>query len=193
MVVDESRKKSESDGPRDFVVDMSGRVNTTERHSDKDRLSTEEEIAPEKHENSDYASEEEPIHQCLLCNRRGQKRFMRMLRTYPQVDMETIKETMISENRASWDSATKEELKSPEKKTLEVVENCDAVNIIRSKWVLRVKRVADVVAERYKERLVVCEHKDQAKLSDTFAPVVEFSIVRLLLSFAAQGDGRFTK
>lgn len=49
-----------------------------------------------------------------------------------------------------------------------------------------VKRDTDDVAKRYKAMLFVCGSRDQTELSDIFAPIVDFTIVQLMLLSAAK-------
>lgn len=57
---------------------------------------------------------------------------------------------------------------------------------MHSKWVLKRKRGKEGVIERSKARLVVCGNEDTILSQETFATVVDFSIVRLFLAIAGQ-------
>ena len=58
--------------------------------------------------------------------------------------------------------------------------------VIHCKWVLKRKRNADGDVVKHKARLVICGNFDEDPIKSTFAPVVDFTIVRLLLAIAAQ-------
>lgn len=51
---------------------------------------------------------------------------------------------------------------------------------------LRVKRDADAVAKGHKSGLSVSGSRDQTELLNTFTPVVDFNIDRLMLSIAVE-------
>ena len=57
---------------------------------------------------------------------------------------------------------------------------------MHSKFVLRIKRKGDGSIEKYKARFVVCGNEDDPIDVDNFAPVVDFTLVKLFLCIATQ-------
>lgn len=53
-------------------------------------------------------------------------------------------------------------------------------------WLLKKKITADGKLSPYKARLVVCGNEDDVPSALTFAPVVDVTVVRLILSVAKQ-------
>ena len=93
----------------------------------------------------------------------------------------------------SWLEACQDELRSlKETRTYTPVSTDDVgpVNIIGNQWVFALKRSSDGSVERYKARLVT-KGFNQAYLIDydeTFAPVVKWASIRILLALGARFD-----
>jgi hypothetical protein len=70
--------------------------------------------------------------------------------------------------------------------TWELVPRSEALNVISGKWVFKIKKNADGSIDRYKARWVArgFSQKHDIDYSETFAPVIRYSSVRLLLSLA---------
>jgi hypothetical protein len=89
-------------------------------------------------------------------------------------------------------SAIQEELNSLEQMgTWDVVDRREVprdAKIMPSKFVLKVKRQADGTIDRFKARLVASGNLQQAGVDydTTFAPVVDFTVVRMMLAIAAK-------
>ena len=102
-------------------------------------------------------------------------------------DMPTLRMAMESPEALEWKKAIKSELDSLEKnRTWDIVDKPSKARAIFCKWVLKKKRTADGEISRYKARLVICGNLDNSPIAHTFAPVVDFTIVRLVLAIAAQ-------
>ena len=104
-------------------------------------------------------------------------------------DEPSLKEALNGDEREAWMDAIEAELAQMEKVNawIPVVPPPDA-NIIPSRYVFRRKRNETGHVVRYKARLVVKGFKQQfgVDYTDTFAPTICASTLRILLSFAAQ-------
>jgi hypothetical protein len=86
-----------------------------------------------------------------------------------------------------WKEAIQAELRSLEaNKTWSVVERPGDVNVVSSKWVLRIKKNAAGEIEKYKARLVARGFTQihGVDYTDTYAPVARLASFRLLLAIA---------
>ena len=102
-------------------------------------------------------------------------------------DMPTLRMAMESDDAENWKVAIQSELNSLQKTgTWSFVDKPKNAKAILCKWVLKKKRKADGEVSRYKARLVICGNLDNAPIAHTFAPVVDFTVVRLVLAVAAQ-------
>ncbi len=98
---------------------------------------------------------------------------------------------MMSPNAKEWQEAADLEYESLlENETLDLVELPKDRKAIGSRWVFKVKHQRDGWMERYKCRLVAkgYSQKYRADFDDIFSPVVRFSSIRTLLSFAVQNN-----
>lgn len=73
-------------------------------------------------------------------------------------------------------------------KTWELVDRSSNKNIVKCKWVFKLKKNADGNAQRYKTRLVArgFSQKYGEDYTETFAPVVRLTSIRLLFGLAAK-------
>ena len=102
-------------------------------------------------------------------------------------DSPTLKQAMASRNSEQWQTAIAEELQSlHDAGTWELVDAPRAARVFLSKFVLKVKRHSDGSLERYKARLVLLGHLQRPNVDfyDTYAPVTDFTVVRILLALA---------
>lgn len=104
-------------------------------------------------------------------------------------DNPTLRVAMQSKESKEWKKAIDDELCSLKGSgTWEIVKRPNNVHVLHCMWLLKKKRTADGKFSRYKARLVVCGNEDDVPSALTFAPVVDFTVVRLTLSLAKQ-DG----
>ncbi|CAI7891578.1 unnamed protein product [Closterium sp. NIES-53] len=100
----------------------------------------------------------------------------------------TLKEALESIDAEEWKTAMESELKSIEENgTWELVELPEGHKAITSKWLFKIKSDADGKIERYKSRLVANEYQQKEKVDykELFAPVVKPTMLRTLLTSAA--------
>ena len=69
----------------------------------------------------------------------------------------------------------------------DVVSRPEAKSIVTSKWIYKIKHVADGNIEKYKARFVACgfSQKEGIDYEETFAPVARYTSIRLVLALAA--------
>jgi Reverse transcriptase (RNA-dependent DNA polymerase)/GAG-pre-integrase domain len=104
-------------------------------------------------------------------------------------DTPTVQEALKSGQRADWVSAIQEELTSLEdKRTWDLIDLPHGARALPNKMVLRVKRNEDGSIERYKAHLNFLGNLQNVGIDfdETFAPVVDFSTVRMMLAIAAK-------
>lgn len=103
----------------------------------------------------------------------------------------TLSEALRSGDAEKWQEAADSEYKSlMRNETWTLVDPPSGANVIKSKWVFRVKVHPNGTVDRYKARLVVkgCSQKSGVDYFDTYSPVTKLTSVRCLLSIAAVHD-----
>ncbi|GBO41943.1 Copia protein [Araneus ventricosus] len=95
----------------------------------------------------------------------------------------TFEDTQRSKDKEKWDFAMREELNMMKtRKVWELVDPPANKTIIGSKWVYNIKHDEENKPKKYKARLVALGFKQKAGIDygETFSPVVNFSIVKLM-------------
>ena len=69
----------------------------------------------------------------------------------------------------------------------DVVPRPDGKSVVTSKWIYKIKHVADGIIEKYKEIFVACgfSQKEGIDYEETFAPIARYTSIRSLLALAA--------
>lgn len=104
---------------------------------------------------------------------------------------QTYKEAVSSEDAEKWEQAMAEEMASLKKnKTWNLEPLPPTRRAIDCKWVYKIKRKPDGSVDRYKARLCAKGYLQQKGIdySETFAPVVRYDSVRVLLAIATIND-----
>lgn len=101
--------------------------------------------------------------------------------------MSSLRVGMKCDQLDEWKRQTKEKLQSLERNdTCDVDSEPQGKDFITCNWVLNVKRDADGITAQYTATFLVCENRDIEELSNTLAPVLDFSINRLPCSISGQ-------
>ena len=106
-------------------------------------------------------------------------------------EQSTLKEALMSPNSKEWQEAVDLEYNSLlENETWDLVDLPKDRKAIGSRWVFKVKHHNDGRVERHKCRLVAKGYSQMygADYDETFSPVVRFSSICTLLSFAVQNN-----
>ena len=106
-------------------------------------------------------------------------------------DPPTYKAAMSHPDAAQWQIACAEELETFKRmKLYETVDKPTDQKIVDSKWVFRLKRGPDGEIEKHKARVVAKGFTQVEGLNydKTFAPVVKFTSIHILLTIAAYND-----
>lgn len=107
------------------------------------------------------------------------------------VEPSSYEEAIKSEQNTEWKRAIVEELESlDENQTWEIIDKpSDCANVVGSKWVFKLK-TAPNEDPKYKARVVAkgFSQSDGIDFKETFAPVVRYDTVRVILSLAAIYD-----
>lgn len=104
-------------------------------------------------------------------------------------DPSTVKEALSRDDGVRWKDAMDEEMRSlMENKTWNLVELPEGRKAIKTKWIFKTKRDEKGNILRYKARFVAkgCAQKFGQDYVETFAPVVRYSTIRLLMALAVK-------
>jgi len=107
------------------------------------------------------------------------------------IEPTSYEEVLTSPNRDQWLIAMKEEMDSMDKnKVWELVDLPPNRKAIGNKWVLKIKRRADGLIDKYKARLVAKGYTQMEGVDflETFSPVVRFDSIRVILAMVAHLD-----
>lgn len=105
------------------------------------------------------------------------------------VEPETFKEAMQLPDRADWKKACDEEMAALKKNnTFQVVPRPPNRNIVGCRWILKHKYNSQNEVVKYKARVVAKGFSQRPGIDydETFAPVVKFASIRLVLALAAK-------
>ena len=94
-------------------------------------------------------------------------------------------EAMESDDKRQWAQAMDEEMAALEKtKTWSLVKRTPDMNVVKNKWVFRIKRKGDGSIDRYRARLVAKGFSQKAGIDykETFSPVARYDTIRTMLS-----------
>jgi hypothetical protein len=103
-------------------------------------------------------------------------------------DKMTYRDAIASVNRKEWEAAIQDELLSHKKNnTWTIVKRTNGMNVIGCKWVFKRKKNVNGEVVRYKARLVAKGYKQEygVDYTETFAPVLKYKSLRLLLALSA--------
>ena len=103
----------------------------------------------------------------------------------------SIKEAINGEHSVQWKEAMESEyLSLMQNDTWELVPPPEGQSIVGSKWVLKVKRNADGIVDRFKARLVAQGYTQTqcVDYNEVYAPVARYSAIRSLLALANAHD-----
>lgn len=106
-------------------------------------------------------------------------------------DPVSVQDVMERSDKKLWLDAMKDEYCSLKaNNTWELVDRPLDVNVVKSKWVFKLKVGADGSVQRHKARLVAKGYSQKPGVDyfETFAPVVKISSIRLLFALAAEKD-----
>lgn len=101
----------------------------------------------------------------------------------------SFEQAIKSEDRENWKEAMNEEIAAlKDNDTWELVQKPENVKIVDNKWVFRLKTDSSGQTTRFKARLVAKGYTQQKDIdySETFAPVVRYDSIRILLALAAE-------
>jgi hypothetical protein len=104
---------------------------------------------------------------------------------------QTYQQAVTSPEREQWLEAINAEMKAlADNQTWELVERPTDRKLVSCKWVFKVKHNADGSVERYKARLVArgFTQTEGVDYTETYAPVVKMTSIRVLLSIVAIHD-----
>ena len=109
---------------------------------------------------------------------------------------ETFAQAIVFADAHKWQTAMDSEYDSLIKnETWSLCELPAGRKAVGCKWVYKIKTFADGTLDKYKARLVAkgCSQIEAIDFEETFAPVVKYKSIRMLLSFAAAEDMEVTQ
>lgn len=103
----------------------------------------------------------------------------------------SLEEALNGPDAKNWRKAVSEEMESLKRcKTWEIVDKPKGVNVIKNKWVFKIKNDGKENTIRYRARLVAKGYSQRYGIDyeDTFSPVVRYSTLRTLIALAVEKD-----
>lgn len=107
------------------------------------------------------------------------------------IEPQSLEEAKKTKEASRWETAIKEEYFSHQKNnTWSLVNAPNAKNIVKSKWVFKLKTNDDGEVVRYKARLVAKGYSQQygVDYDETFSPVVRNNTIRFLMALSVKRD-----
>ena len=108
----------------------------------------------------------------------------------------SYKEALNSEKLREWINATKKEIESLKKnETWELIDPPEDQDIIKNKWVFKIKHDKNGKPTRYKARLVAKGYSQIQGINydETFSPVARYNFIRTISAIEMSSISIFTK
>ena len=111
----------------------------------------------------------------------------------------TVGEAMASEHAEEWKAAMQEEIKTLMTwNCFDIVSRDEAKSLggklMKSRWILKIKRESTGEIQRFKARLVACGYSQRPgeDFTETYSPVFGYTSLRAVFAFAAANDFELT-
>lgn len=102
-------------------------------------------------------------------------------------DEPTARQALSSDESNKWKTSMENEVNLLKQLNCwSIVDKPESTNVMHSKFVLKKKRDSDGTVAKYKAQLVVFGNEVADYFDDSFAPVVDFTLVKLFLAISVQ-------